>query len=266
MKGARTEIAVHEALTKGDLVYFWCERIRSRLQAEQQLTNPWKGPYPVVKVCREGRVIVIRIEGREQLCHPRHLRRYLTPVAGCYPTEGPGHRWGRPVEVLSHRKHKGDDEYLTRYISHTVERQEWSTWQLLSPDLVQTFLRGLRESERQHLRPLTRGVRAYVWWPSLRKSRGAVVAERKHNLLQVQYDNGQWGVAYVNVDGRIVNAEESETGRHPNHSKPRGLTSARGEEPDAAESTSRPRKTKGYQLVRPVEEQTEELTTTALDD
>ena len=266
VKGARTEIAVHEALTKGDLVYFWCERIRSRLQAEQQLTNPWKGPYPVVKVCREGRVIVIRIEGREQLCHPRHLRRYLTPVAGCYPTEGPGHRWGRPVEVLSHRKHKGDDEYLTRYISHTVERQEWSTWQLLSPDLVQTFLRGLRESERQHLRPLTRGVRAYVWWPSLRKSRGAVVAERKHNLLQVQYDNGQWGVAYVNVDGRIVNAEESETGRHPNHSKPRGLTSARGEEPDAAESTSRPRKTKGYQLVRPVEEQTEELTTTALDD
>ena len=92
------------------------------------------------------------------------------------------------------------------------------------------------------------------------------MAERKHNLLQVQYDNGQWGVAYVNVDGRIVNAEESETGRHPNHSKPRGLTSARGEEPDAAESTSRPRKTKGYQLVRPVEEQTEELTTTALDD
>ena len=266
VKGARTEIAVHEALTKGDLVYFWCERVRSRLQAEQQLTNPWKGPYPVVKVCREGRVIVIRIEGREQLCHPRHLRRYLTPVAGCYPTEGPGHRWGMPVEVLSHRKHKGDDEYLTRYISHTVERQEWSTWQLLTPELVQTFLRGLRESERQHLRPLTRGVRAYVWWPSLRKSRGAVVAERKGNLLQVQYDNGQWGVAYVNVEGRIVNAEESETGRHLNHSKPRGLTSARGEEPDAAESTSRPRKTKGYQLVRPVEERTEEFTTTALDD
>ena len=213
----------------GDLVYYWKEEIHSRLQSEKQLYDPWVGPYPVKRVLHGGKVVVIQMGQEEQLAHPRQLRKYFGPMGGSYPTAGSGYVWGRPVEVLSHRRRYGDDEYLTKYLNHFMEVQEWTSWQLLTPRLVQNFLND-NEANR-HVAKHERGTRAAVWWPTRRKSRWGVVARREptSNLLTIQYDDGEWGEAYVNMDGRILSAEETSFDPNTDRAKPKGVRTARGE-------------------------------------
>ena len=235
-----------DLLEVGDLVYYWNDRVKSRLQAEKQLHNPWTGPYPVKKVCREGRVIVIIRDGKEQLCYLRQLRRYLTPITGLYPTEGAGYCAGHPVEVLAYREKHGDHQYFTRYINHLTEVKEWTTWQLLSPQLIQKFLTQLQGN--RHVRRYPRGTIVSVWWPRLRRSKEAVVAAVSENLLQVQYKNGDWGQAYVAVDGQVLSADNDADGAPKERAKPRGVKSARHRAKKGAEPEGG-RRTKGYQLV-----------------
>ena len=197
-------------------------------------------------------MVVIQMGQEEQLAHPRQLRKYFGPMGGSYPTAGSGYVWGRPVEVLSHRRRYGDDEYLTKYLNHFMEVQEWTSWQLLTPRLVQNFLND-NEANR-HVAKHKRGTRAAVWWPTRRKSRWGVVARREptSNLLTIQYDDGEWGEAYVNMDGRILSAEETSFDPNTDRAKPRGVRTARGEAAPRPEGADRPKRRMGYQLVEPL--------------
>ena len=98
-----------------------------------------------------------------------------------------------------------------------------------------------------------RGVRAAVWWPAQRRSKWGVIAERKarSNLITLQYDDGEWGDAYVNMQGRILTAEETSFDPNTDRAKPRGIRSARQEvQRTAGDETERPRRRMGYQLAQ----------------
>ena len=235
----------------GDLVYYWKEQLHSRIQSEKQLYDPWMGPYLVKRILHGGKAIVVQMDEEERVAHPRQLRKYLGPLSGSYPTAGSGFVWGRPVEVLAHRRRGTDDEYLTRYLNHYAEVQEWTSWQLLSPRLIQNFLHDLHLN--RHKEQLRRGVRAAVWWPAQRRSKWGVIAERKarSNLITLQYDDGEWGDAYVNMQGRILTAEETSFDPNTDRAKPRGIRSARQEvQRTAGDETERPRRRMGYQLAQ----------------
>ena len=128
--------------------------------------------------------------------------------------------------------------------------QEWTTWQLLTPRLIQNFLHDL--ALNRHLGPLNRGTRAAVWWPGQRRSKWGVIAERKKgsNLLTIQYDDGEWGHAYVNMNGRILTAEETSFDPNTDRAKPRGIRTARQEVRTEATTSDRPRRRMGYQLTQ----------------
>ena len=244
----RGQVLQAELPEPGDLVYYWNEMIHSRIQSEKQLYDPWAGPYRVKRLLHGGTVVVIQVGDEERLTHPRQLRKYMGPMCGSYPTAGSGYIWGRPVEVLTHRRRGEEDEFLTRYLNQYTEVQEWTTWQLLTPRLIQTYLNDVELN--RHKAKLKRGVKAAVWWPAQRRSKWGVIAlrEKGSNLLTIQYDDGDWGYAYVNMNGRILTAEETSFDPNTDRVKPRGIRTARKEIVPPAEQPNRKRRM-GYQLA-----------------
>ena len=244
----RGQVLQEELPEPGDLVYYWNEMLHSRIQSEKQLYDPWAGPYQVRRLLHGGTVVVIQVGDEEKLTHPRQLRKYMGPMCGSYPTAGSGYIWGRPVEVLTHRRRGEEDEFLTRYLNQYTEVQEWTTWQLLSPRLVQTYLNDVELN--RHKVKLKRGVRVAVWFPAQRRSKWGVIAQREKgsNLLTVQYDDGEWGFAYVNTNGRVLTAEETSFDPNTDRAKPRGIRTARKEVVPPSGQSGRKRRM-GYQLV-----------------
>ena len=96
----------------------------------------------------------------------------------------------------------------------------------------------------RHKAKLKRGVKAAVWWPAQRRSKWGVIAlrEKGSNLLTIQYDDGDWGYAYVNMNGRILTAEETSFDPNTDRVKPRGIRTARREVVPPAEQPNRKRR------------------------
>ena len=205
----RNEQLVASQICAGDLVMWYDSHIKSHRKSDLRLMRPWKGPYLVTKVCRNGQNVMLRLgkEGEKRI-HIGQLKRYLLPLEGLYPTTGVGYDRGRPVQILSHRE--GDErlEYLVKYFTENETVYEWNAWEICPPQLVQEYLLELEYNP--HLAKYAEGEVVQVLWPDRMRRYQATIESRQGNLLRVMYLDQSLGEAYIDHEGTITQAWNSD--------------------------------------------------------
>ena len=192
-------------LQAGEIVWLLDERIKTKRQDEKKLHNPRTGPFRVKSVSEDGQNAVLEMGNQKgKRYNVRLLQKYVSPMAGIYPTAGRGHQQGVPVAVVAHREGSEGDEYLTRYITDDGDVQEWNAWELVPPSLVRDFLHEL--DGNPFLSRCYTGRKITVFWPLDRKSYPGTILSVKGNLLRILYDDGDQGEAIVDRTGQAVEA------------------------------------------------------------
>ena len=204
----KEEGVVYDTVEPGDAVWLHDQRINTRAQAEKQLQNPWTGPFLVKKMSQDGKHAVIMHGPNEKRISLRLLRKYIAPLMGMYPTAGKAYTHGQPVSVMAHRKIKEDDkwkhQYLVRYFTRGIETQEWTTWELVPPCMIQEYL--LECDLNPYLKYYQVGVEVGVWWPQERKSFKGKIVSMQGNWARIQYNDGDQGEAYIDYEGKAIEA------------------------------------------------------------
>jgi hypothetical protein len=194
----------YDVLSAGEIVWYWDPKIVTRAQSERQLHNPWTGPFLVKSVSNDGRNALLKIGDATKRINLRLLRRYIVPVTGMHPTVGRGFEEGVPVQILSYKEEKGRHLYLVRYYTMEDEVQEWTSWELLPPCMVQDYLSDVKLNP--YLSAYATGNRVQVWWPGEHKSFKGNVQSLHGNWARITYDDGDVGEAFINSDGTLWQA------------------------------------------------------------
>ena len=167
------------------------------------------------------------------------------PVTGMYPTVGKGHIEGRPVQILSYKSEDGKHLYLVKYYTLENEVQEWTSWELLPPCMIQDYLSDVKLNP--YIKEYSTGKRVQVWWQAEHKSYRGYVQSIQGNWVRMAYEDGDVGEAFIHSDGTLWQAEAFDE----EEEKARRLTEAAKSQNVQPESSTRRGRPKGSKDSKP---------------